>query len=66
MNEVNELNQPHGSVVLHNAKWQESCDQCQNQEGRHYCLLHSITVKNMDTLRCDDHKPLSSPNQYKL
>lgn len=30
----------------------DTCDQCRHQEGRHYCLLHSITVKNMDTKKC--------------
>jgi len=31
-----------------------SCDACSSQEGRHYCLLHSRQMKNMDLLRCDD------------
>jgi hypothetical protein len=40
-----------------------TCDDCVYQEGRHYCLLHTRTVKNMDIMRCgdftyieDDHK----------
>jgi len=33
----------------------ESCDYCDNQEeGRHFCLLHCTTVKNMDVRRCED------------
>ena len=32
----------------------KSCDTCQCQEDRHYCLLHSILLKNMDTKRCKD------------
>lgn len=41
---------------LHRAEhWQPTCDRCKYQEdGRHYCLLHSIQVKNMDIMRCDD------------
>lgn len=31
-----------------------SCDTCDSQEGRHYCLLHTETIKNMDTVRCSD------------
>jgi hypothetical protein len=31
------------------------CDFCSHQEdGRHYCLLHSKTVKNMDITTCAD------------
>ena len=32
----------------------ESCDTCANQEDRHYCLLRSRQLKNMDTVRCRD------------
>jgi hypothetical protein len=32
----------------------KSCDACASQEGRHYCLLHSRIMKNMDATRCDD------------
>lgn len=31
----------------------KSCDNCVAQEGRHYCLLHSKQIKNMDASRCD-------------
>ncbi len=41
---------------LTEAKWVNSCDTCRHQEGRHYCLMHSITMKNMDTIRCADHQ----------
>lgn len=34
--------------------WEGACDDCQSQEGRHYCLLHAMTVKNMDIMRCED------------
>ena len=30
------------------------CDGCASQEGRHYCLLHSQPVENMDLMVCDD------------
>ncbi len=32
----------------------KSCDNCAAQEGRHYCLLHGVQVKNMDAVRCED------------
>lgn len=32
--------------------WTDSCDFCDSQEGNHYCLYHSITLKNMDTIKC--------------
>ena len=33
----------------------KSCDTCESQEeGRHYCLLHGVQVKNMDIVRCTD------------
>lgn len=32
---------------------QKSCDHCVSQEeGRHYCLLHGVAVKNMDIKCC--------------
>ena len=31
-----------------------TCDDCDSQEGRHYCLLHTVQVKNMDIVRCGD------------
>ncbi len=35
--------------------WDTSCDFCTAQEeGGHYCLLHTRQLKNMDTLTCDD------------
>ena len=33
-----------------------TCDDCWYQEGRHYCLLWSMSVKNMDIVRCEDFK----------
>ncbi len=32
--------------------WFGSCDFCRSQEGRHHCLLHGRTLKNMDLLTC--------------
>jgi hypothetical protein len=29
-----------------------TCDDCVYQEDRHYCLLHTIQIKNMDIMRC--------------
>jgi hypothetical protein len=40
------------SVKYYPASAAKSCDQCRYQEGRHYCLFHSVTLKNMDTIRC--------------
>jgi hypothetical protein len=32
----------------------KSCDTCESQEeGRHYCLLHGVVIKNMDIKRCE-------------
>ena len=31
-----------------------SCDDCKSQEGRHYCLLYGLEIKNMDIHVCDD------------
>lgn len=36
--------------------YEPTCDDCVCQEGRHYCLLHTRTVKNMDLMRCDGHE----------
>ena len=43
-------------VVFHFARSGETCDDCiyQETETRHYCLLHSIPVRNMDISACDD------------
>ena len=41
----------------------DSCDACDSQEDRHYCLLHSRQMKNMDTLRCDDWAPRDDANK---
>jgi len=32
----------------------KTCDTCDSQEGRHYCLLYGVDVKNMDIMVCDD------------
>lgn len=34
--------------------WEMTCDDCLLQEGRHYCLLRSHHISNMDLKRCDD------------
>ena len=40
-------------ITLRRAKrWDVSCDNCDGQEGGHYCLLHGLTVRNMDTKTC--------------
>lgn len=40
---------------LHFAEhWEATCDGCKAQEGSHYCLLHSVLIKNMDIMTCDD------------
>jgi hypothetical protein len=39
---------------LDDATDDQSCDNCANQEGRHYCLLHGQTIRNMDKYRCKD------------
>jgi hypothetical protein len=36
------------------ANWIDSCDNCSSQQGRHYCLLHSTQMRDMNTVRCDD------------
>jgi len=35
----------------------ERCDTCASQEGTHYCLLHTQTLKNMDITVCDSWAP---------
>ena len=32
------------------------CDNCKSQEAlsRHYCLLHSVSCRDMDVKRCKD------------
>jgi hypothetical protein len=48
------------SVGLNSVVWllyataNKSCDTCIAQEGKHYCLLHSCQLKNMNTVRCKD------------
>jgi len=43
----------HQSVVRLAEHWERTCDDCVAQEGRHYCLFLSRTIKNMDLMRCD-------------
>ena len=43
-----------GLVGMLRATALKSCDTCEYQEGRHYCLLHTRQLKNMDTVRCKD------------
>jgi hypothetical protein len=45
---------PCSAPRLYPATAAKGCDVCRYQEGRHYCLLHSVTLKNMDTIRCHD------------
>jgi len=35
----------------------ESCDTCASQEGRHYCLLRTEQIKNMDLFICSEWTP---------
>ncbi|MBU0676608.1 MAG: hypothetical protein KJ626_00695 [Verrucomicrobia bacterium] len=41
-------------MQLRAATGYKRCDTCESQEDRHYCLLHSLQIKNMDTLVCAD------------
>ena len=45
------------------ASWLDSCDWCDCQEGRHYCLLHGIVVKNMDVTRCPNWEPVKAQRE---
>jgi len=51
----NESDLSNGYPDLHPAHFLMSCDfrGCQ-EEGGHYCLLHSVQIKNMDTVACPD------------
>lgn len=40
------------NLMLFLTDWETSCDYCKFQEGRHYCILHSTHIKNMDMLKC--------------
>ena len=42
------------AVIRMAEHWEMTCDDCSSQEGRHYCLLRSHQVSNMDLKRCDD------------
>ena len=44
---------------LRNCKWENSCDNCTHQEGRHYCLFWSVQIRDMDIRRCSsfDERP---------
>ena len=45
------------SLKLHKTKDPlKSCDTCESQEGHHYCLLHTKTLKNMNIIYCNDWK----------
>lgn len=46
-------------------RWEESCDYCESQEGGHYCLLHSLPMKNMDLQRCDDWTECQPDNHHR-
>jgi hypothetical protein len=35
-------------------EWLLSCDRCDSIENGHYCLLHSIGLKNANLIRCKD------------
>ena len=39
-------------AVVERKPWEPSCDDCVIQEGRHYCLMHSRPMKNMNLYRC--------------
>jgi hypothetical protein len=41
-----------GHPILLKATNIKQCDNCESQEGRHYCLLYGVQVKNMDVARC--------------
>lgn len=42
-------------TVLLPAEWEFSCDRCKHQEeGKHYCLLHEMTMKNMEGFACGE------------
>ena len=47
--------------ILKESNQVDSCDFCASQEGRHYCLLHSCQIENMDTVKCVDWEPMDSP-----
>lgn len=38
-------------------EWKESCDHCVWQEGRHYCLRHTMMLRDPDRYACEDHRP---------
>jgi len=43
--------------------WIKSCDFCicQDTLSKHYCLLYSVAIKNMDIVKCQDWKGCNSP-----
>ena len=55
MSERSESLESAGYPKLHPAHYLSSCDYCDcKEDGGHYCLLHSMQIKNMDTVACDD------------
>lgn len=44
-------------LILRKSKNNKSCDNCQAQEeGGHYCLLHTKILKNMNIIYCEDYR----------
>jgi len=56
---IGSTTQPSGPVPLLYATrdYELSCDCCDSQEGRHYCLTFGCQVKNMDIVRCPSWHP---------
>jgi hypothetical protein len=43
------------STNLHCVDFLSSCDFCiYQEEGKHFCLLHGVQIKNMDAVACGD------------
>jgi hypothetical protein len=43
--------------LVRSKSWLDSCDFCEAQdEGGHYCLLHSCQLKNANLWTCPDFK----------
>lgn len=60
------MREPWRIVALKKVDTRFSCDACLYQEdGRHYCLKHSITIKNMDIVRCNNWIFKEDPDNYR-
>lgn len=45
---------PQDKLLVEAKSYTDSCDFCDSIEGGHYCLLHTMMLKNANLLTCKD------------